>query len=80
MLQPLLQQANFLALTLANPLFMPAGQGVIADHTQVEIWDSGVLVFTPLTAEPTSDIVLSSGIHGNETAPIELCNLSLIHI
>lgn len=74
MLQPLLQQANFLALTLANPLFMAAEQGVIAEHTQVEIWDSGVLVFTPLTAEPTSDIVLSSGIHGNETAPIELCN------
>ncbi|MCL1073041.1 succinylglutamate desuccinylase [Shewanella dokdonensis] len=74
MLQQLLQQANFLALTLANPVSMAAEQAVIAGHTRVELWDSGVLVFTPLHTEATRDIVLSSGIHGNETAPIELCN------
>ena len=78
MLQQLLQQANFLELTLANPAFMAEEQAAIADHTRVELWDTGVLVFTPLQTVPTEDIVLSSGIHGNETAPIELCN-QLIH-
>lgn len=41
--------------------------------TQVEVWDTGVIVFTP-NKKTTSDIILSSGVHGNETAPIEICN------
>ncbi|MFQ6370934.1 succinylglutamate desuccinylase [Shewanella sp. YIC-542] len=78
MLQQLLQQADFLKLTLANPLASPTASATIAGHTQVELWDSGVVVFSPLAAVAHHDIVLSCGIHGNETAPIELCN-RLIH-
>jgi len=45
----------------------------LANGTQVEVWDTGVIAFTPAQAT-TCDVILSSGIHGNETAPIEICN------
>ncbi len=39
----------------------------------VSLLDSGVLLVEPLNcAEPSKSIVISSGIHGNETAPIEI--------
>ncbi|MBF7689012.1 succinylglutamate desuccinylase [Acinetobacter rathckeae] len=34
-------------------------------------WDEGVVCFTPKTAY-NSSVVISAGVHGNETAPIEL--------
>lgn len=40
---------------------------------RVQVWDSGVIVFEPI-GETTKDLIFSSGIHGNETGPIELCN------
>lgn len=39
----------------------------------VQVWDSGVIVFEPV-GNTSIDVILSSGIHGNETGPIELCN------
>jgi len=47
----------------------------LGDHTTVEMPASGVVIFRPLMQiESQKHIVLSSGIHGNETAPIEICN------
>ena len=42
-------------------------------QTQVTVEDTGIIVFEPLSNETTKDIVLSSAVHGNETAPIEIC-------
>lgn len=39
----------------------------------MEVWDSGVVVFTPANPGPM-DIVLSCAVHGDETAPIEICD------
>lgn len=41
--------------------------------TQMQVWDSGIVVFTP--AQPGNlDLVISCAVHGNETAPIEICD------
>lgn len=74
MLQALLDSKDFLALTLANPESLDDQFGfTLGDHTRVEVWDTGVIVFEPAQSEG-KDIILSCGVHGNETAPIELCN------
>ncbi|MGI5310294.1 succinylglutamate desuccinylase [Rheinheimera sp. WS51] len=63
---------DFLALSLANPNQLTAQKFTLANNTKVEICDTGIIRFQP--AEITEkDIVLSCGIHGNETAPIEIC-------
>lgn len=63
---------DFLGLSLTYPEHLTPFSYTLQNGTQVEVWDSGVLCLTP--PEPGHlDIVLSSGIHGNETAPIELC-------
>nr|WP_267897749.1 succinylglutamate desuccinylase [Dongshaea marina] len=65
---------DFLEFTLENQCFTDFVEFIIEPSTRVQIWDSGVLLFEPLTDRPTKDIVLSSGVHGNETAPIEICS------
>lgn len=42
--------------------------------TKVSVLDTGIIVFEPLSHTANKDIVLSSAVHGNETAPIEICN------
>lgn len=79
MLQALQQSKDFLQLTLAQPqYFAETGSFMLGSHTQVEVWDTGVIVFEPIVPElnqtESKDIVLSCAVHGNETAPIELCN------
>ncbi len=76
MLQALLKSKDFLALTLANPQSLgDAFSFSLGSHTRVEVWDTGVIVFEPLdTIEQNKDVIFSCGVHGNETAPIELCN------
>ena len=77
MLDVMKDDKNFLALTLAYPDGFPTSTNatfMLGSHTRVEIWNTGVIVFEPLQAT-TKDIILSSGVHGNETAPIELCNV-----
>ena len=66
------QTGNFLQLTLENPNTLPEFQFVTTHNTLVEIWETGFICFTPAKTS-FRHIVLSSGIHGNETAPIELC-------
>lgn len=48
----------------------------IGDHTRAYSPVAGVVCFEPMMSmtEPSKHIVLSSGVHGNETAPIEICN------
>lgn len=75
MLQILLENKDFLALTLANPIGLDSEFSFrLGEHTQVSVWDTGVIVFEPINGVYAKDIVLSCGVHGNETAPIELCN------
>ncbi|MGI2258265.1 succinylglutamate desuccinylase [Shewanella sp. GXUN23E] len=74
MLKTLMNSKDFLALTLSHPEGFAGPEAmVLGDHTRVEILDTGILLFEPLSPG-NKDIVLSSGVHGNETAPIELCN------
>lgn len=50
-------------------------------YTQVEIWGEGIICFEPKSdpnsldqVAPDKDLIFSCGIHGNETAPIEICD------
>ncbi|MGL4836094.1 MAG: succinylglutamate desuccinylase [Shewanella sp.] len=74
MLTALLDSTDFLTLTLKHP--EPWDETLrfhLGEHTQVSVWDRGIILFEPM--EPTEkDIIFSCGVHGNETAPIELCN------
>ncbi len=63
---------DFLKFSLANSEYCPSSAFTLSNDTQVEIWDTGILVLTPEHCGDL-DLVLSSGIHGNETAPIEIC-------
>jgi succinylglutamate desuccinylase len=72
LLQRLQQHGDFLQLTLTNPDRLAPMQFELADATQVQVWDSGVIYFEPAKLS-YKDIVLSCGVHGNETAPIEIC-------
>ncbi|MFC4654546.1 MULTISPECIES: succinylglutamate desuccinylase [Rheinheimera] len=65
--------ADFLALTLEQPDQLPAFEFHLANGTRIAVWHTGVLLAEP-AVPGQQDIVLSSGIHGNETAPIEICN------
>lgn len=40
--------------------------------TQLTVWDSGILLVEPEQSSD-KDIVISCAVHGNETAPIEIC-------
>ncbi|WP_137227064.1 succinylglutamate desuccinylase [Shewanella sp. MEBiC00475] len=78
MLSNPIKDNDFLAYTLANPDKIDGSFNfILSNHTRVDVLDTGVIVFTPNTPS-TKDIVLSSAVHGNETAPIEICN-QLIH-
>ncbi|ASJ96836.1 succinylglutamate desuccinylase [Shewanella marisflavi] len=73
----LMLSKDFLQLTLDNPHGLNAPfEFCLGQHTQVSVWDTGVILFEPLTElnAETKSIVLSSAVHGNETAPIELCD------
>jgi len=72
--QTLKQQGNFLSLSRTKPsLFTNYFQFTIDQHTQVNVIAEGIVSFEPI-ADSDKDIVLSCGVHGNETAPIEICD------
>ena len=73
LLQQLQQTPDFLKLSLANPDFLPFASYSLPNGTEIEIWDTGVIYCQPKQFSQ-QDIVLSSGVHGNETAPVELCS------
>lgn len=70
--QQLIENGDFLSLTLAHPEGLAPCHFELSNGTQVEIWDTGIICFQPVHFDK-QDIVLSCGIHGNETAPIEIC-------
>ena len=76
MKQQLQQTGDFLTITRQHewhldPFSFSLTHG---EHTtSVEVWDTGVICFQPDCAT-SKDIVLSSAVHGNETAPIEICD------
>jgi succinylglutamate desuccinylase len=76
-LSPQLQQSgDFLQLSRDNewhlePFSFSLNSG--KDTINVDVWDTGVICFEPDCATD-KDVVLSSAVHGNETAPIEICD------
>lgn len=67
-------EQDFLAFSRANEWSIDQQSTFkLSNGTSVEVWDTGVIAFAPKQAT-SHDIILSCGIHGNETGPIELCN------
>lgn len=75
----LLATGDFLHLTRSHEFSMAAFNFEVVckkslAKTKVSVLDTGILIFEPLSHHSSKDIVLSSAVHGNETAPIEICN------
>lgn len=73
------QNGDFLHLTRSHEVSMPAFSFDVVCHstqanTKVSVLDTGIILFEPLSHTSKKDIVLSSAVHGNETAPIEICS------
>ena len=79
MKQELQQSGDFLSLTRSHEWSIPAPFHFEVTHqasntkSLVSVLDTGIITFEPIDRETTKDIVLSSAVHGNETAPIEIC-------
>ncbi|SEL64285.1 succinylglutamate desuccinylase [Colwellia chukchiensis] len=75
------QSADFLAMTRAHEWSLPSGGfSFEVSHqesntsSKVRVLDTGLITFEPINRATSKDIILSSAVHGNETAPIEICN------
>ncbi|MBQ4832333.1 succinylglutamate desuccinylase [Pseudoalteromonas sp. MMG010] len=64
---------DFLSLTREHEWYLASAEFALKNGTLVKVHDTGVIEFIP-TTKTTKDIVLSSAVHGNETAPIEICD------
>jgi succinylglutamate desuccinylase len=70
---------DFLSLTRQHEWSLPETFSFTALHqdsdtlSKVSVLDTGIIVFEPVERESSKDIVLSCAVHGNETAPIEIC-------
>lgn len=72
----LITSTDFLALTRQNEWHLDPFTIDNEDY-QIEVWDTGVIFFNPKTLDASTvqqSFVFSSAVHGNETAPIEICN------
>jgi succinylglutamate desuccinylase len=73
-IEMLTQQGNFLSLSRTQPsLFANSFQFSIDAHTRVNVLAAGIIIFETIS-QSDKDIVISCGVHGNETAPIEICD------
>ncbi|REL27301.1 succinylglutamate desuccinylase [Thalassotalea euphylliae] len=78
--QQLLQKTgDFLSLTRQHEWSLPETFSFEVAHqasntkSLVSVLDTGIITFEPLGRATQKDIILSSAVHGNETAPIEIC-------
>lgn len=78
-LNELKQTGDFLTLSRNNEWHLESSEFVLDNGTCVTVHDTGVIEFQPNT-KTTTDVVLSSAVHGNETAPIEICDELIKHI
>ncbi|SFC79527.1 succinylglutamate desuccinylase [Pseudoalteromonas denitrificans] len=72
-IETLKKTGDFLSISRKNEWSLNPCSFELSNGTLVEVLDTGVIQFTPKTATQ-KDIVLSSAVHGNETAPIEICD------
>ena len=77
--EQLLANGDFLHLTRSHEFFMSSFDFEVVctnsqAKTKVSVLDTGIIIFEPLSHSSSKDIVLSSAVHGNETAPIEICS------
>lgn len=64
---------DFLKETMANEMSLPAREFILDNGVKGKVLDTGVILFEP-DCKTDTDLVFSSAIHGNETAPIEIVN------
>lgn len=77
MLDALQQKGQFLTMSRQDADSLVLNQSFsVANNTQATVLAPGIIVFEPQkpTDTPTKHIVYSCGVHGNETAPIEICD------
>lgn len=72
-LNDLKNTGDFLTLSRDNEWHLEASEFTLENGTRVTVHDTGVIEFQP-QGTTTKDVVLSSAVHGNETAPIEICD------
>ncbi|MDC9520737.1 succinylglutamate desuccinylase [Pseudoalteromonas sp. Angola-31] len=72
-LNELINSGDFLTLSRDNEWHLEASEFTLVNGTRVTVHDTGVIEFQP-QGTTTKDVVLSSAVHGNETAPIEICD------
>jgi len=72
-LNELKNTGDFLTLSRNNEWHLEASEFALENGTRVIVHDTGVIEFQPRVTT-TKDVVLSSAVHGNETAPIEICD------
>ena len=72
-LDELKSNGDFLTLTRNNEFSLEPCAFTLENGTDVTVHDTGIIEFQP-NQQTNKDIVLSSAIHGNETAPIEICD------
>ena len=73
---------DFLALTTDNEWHL-APFNIEDPNYIIEVWDTGVIYFQPKSialSNVQNCYVFSSAVHGNETAPIEICNELITNI
>jgi succinylglutamate desuccinylase len=69
-----LNSARFLQRSRFEPeQFKAQQQYKLSNGTEVHIVAPGIIAFEPIQPVSPKSILLSSGVHGNETAPIEIC-------
>lgn len=74
-IEQLLSHHSFIQFSHDHSSLFTTKQPVVkVDNYSLNALESGVLLFEPENPGPR-DIIISSAIHGNETAPIEICDL-----
>lgn len=69
----LFDQQAWLPFTLQHPYHSTPRQQTLADGATLTLLDTGIVEIEPADGISTSlDLIISCGVHGNETAPIEL--------